>query len=137
MFRREASNASQYVENFRANAGYLTMLFVFSVIEFFSAIAVCTRTTCMDLTIYAIVVGVVSALACIVLGVVSSPGSLERKITYSFLVLWWFVAMCALTFSFQAPFIVAGNGFFSLWASLAISAILMFLEFRDRPGLAA
>ena len=134
MLKEEVKEASQYVENFSTNAGYVTLLGVFSLVEFFSALAICTiSTVCSDLSIYAIVVGLVSAIVCIVLGVVSGLSSLIRKIAFCSLLLWWFVAMCALTFPWNGPFLLASNGFFSLWISLVLSAALTFLEFREQP----
>lgn len=138
MFKQEVKEAAQYVENFTTNAGYLTLLFVFSLMEFFSALAICTTgQVCGGITIYAIVVGLISAVVCMIVGIVSALGSLERKICFSSLLVWWIVAMFALTFPMEGPFLFAGNGFFSLWISLLLVGALTFLEFRENPGLTA
>ena len=69
---------------------------------------------------YALSVAIISLLACIAMqvGEFVKPNFLEttEKPVSLFLFVWWFLGTGVITF--KAPFVTAGNGYFSAWAGL-------------------
>lgn len=91
---------------------------VSSVVLIFSCIGIWTSSD--PYIAYALSVAIVSLLACIAMqvGEFVKPTFLEatEKPISLFLFFWWFVGTGIVTF--KAPFVTAGNGYFSAWAGL-------------------
>lgn len=73
---------------------------------------------------YALSVSVISLMTCLIIqtGEYVKPGLLEKveKPVSLFLFFWWAIGTGVITF--KAPFLVAGNGYFSAWAGLIFTA---------------
>lgn len=73
---------------------------------------------------YALSVSVISLVICLAIQTAEyiQPGLLEKveKPASLFLFFWWVIGTGVITF--QAPFLVAGNGYFSAWAGLIFTA---------------
>jgi hypothetical protein len=91
-----------------------------SIIETIAAIFFCANITCTPNDIYAVVVGPISIIICLVFLRVG-PEKLggADKFMAIFLVIWWTVGMGVLTIS--GPFLFGGNGFFACWAGFLVS----------------
>jgi hypothetical protein len=91
---------------------------VSSVVLIFACIGIWTRGD--PYLAYALSVAIISLLACIAMqiGEFVKPSFLEttEKPVSLFLFLWWFLGTGVITF--RAPFVTAGNGYFSAWAGL-------------------
>jgi len=97
-------------------------LLLASLVEVISAAFLCgnQKTTCSSQEIYALVVGCLSMVLCILLLRVDREKfqGFDKAICL-FLVFWWSIAMGYLTIA--GPFIDADNGFFSTWIAFFAS----------------
>lgn len=95
---------------------------VASLVLMFSCIGVWTKG--YPELAYALSVSVISLAACLIIqtGEFVKPGLLEKveKPVSLFLFVWWAIGTGVITF--QGPFFVAGNGYFSAWAGLIFTA---------------
>ena len=117
-----------------AHATPLVILLLASIFELIAASLMCSdEEAATDATkcpsAYAVSVGAVSAAACFVLFMVqvhrdSLPYRLHGAPTpiAVFLLVWWVVGWCVLTF--DAPFTYIGNGFFATWAGVCSAVAL-------------
>ena len=78
---------------------------------------------CTNETAYAVAVGSVSLAFLLLLNllekVVQQNATTLKPFFAVFLALWWFIAVCVLTF--DAPYTQTGNGFFACWVGFLAS----------------
>ena len=85
-------------------------LLIASIVNFISSIAVCTTACSLGTTIYAIIVGPVSAIICLLfLRVDSERLGGADKVLAIFLAVWWSFGFAVQTIG--GPFVFTGNGF--------------------------
>lgn len=104
-----------------------------SIIELIAASVFCNN--CQHFTAYAVAVGAVSLALCILIVLVPKcTDKLNQAIPYVVLLLflWWLAGAIVLTF--VAPFVWAGNGFFSTWVAVVCAALVY--KDSDAPGSA-
>ena len=120
---------SNVEKKIRSLGEHLFPLFISSVVELFAAVAFCT-VQCRETNAYAVAVGIVSALVCILLAFFGgSLGQSARKVIAVLLFLWWTAAVFVLTFG--SPFSFTGNGYFSVWISFFLSTLYLEAEFHQ------
>lgn len=120
----------QNLNNQNSQERTLSMLAVFSAIEFFSAAAICMEPhMCRHFEAWALICGAISFVMA-VLTRLSPALQSKRKIVGIFFVCLWIGG--ALT-TFKGPFMDAGNGYIAVWGSMLISLVYMLGSF-DQPA---
>ena len=91
-----------------------------SIVNFASAVTFCVQQNCPPLNIYALVVGPISLVVCLIFLRVEPErfGGADKPLSV-FLVLWWSIAVGVQCVG--GPFIIAGNGLFSCFAAFVLS----------------
>jgi len=111
----------------------ITFIFAASIVELCVAIDVCSGGECTDREAFAVAVGAISVLGCILQLAIAHWGSHNFAQTHGtiwgviFLVLWAFGA--AFNTSVEGPFTLtcnSANGYFATWVAFAASAAFAF-----------
>jgi len=143
----EISSSGMHIHiSYASMGGDLLILAITSFFVFIQAAVSCeasntcaTTPTAEDKTLisYAIAVGLVSGILCILSLIAHKMCSLPdraRLILLVFLVLWWLVAAALLTFGGPSDFVTVSNGYFCTWASLLISGYALHNETSSFKG---
>lgn len=115
-----------YALNAYERSRHLSLVLFASTVELIAASSTCVNTTCTGSHVFAIIIGCVSLLACILLYVLYER--IGRMVSYVVggLCMWWLLAIIVCTFN--GPFtasdgaITNANGFFATWGAF-LSAI--------------
>jgi len=143
----EPSSAGMRIHmSYSGMGGDLLVLAITSFFVFIQAAVSCEASnTCtpaasaenQTLTSYAIAVGLVSSILCVLTLIAHKMCSLPERARLGlliFLVLWWLVAAALLTFGGPSDFVTVSNGYFCTWASLLISGYALHNETSSFKG---
>ena len=108
------------VNSLESGGKYTFYLLLASLVELIAAGVVC-GAGCGGYQIYAVIVGAISFLFCLILLLASTSYSVQR-VSSIFLCLWWAVGTGVLTI--LSPFLVVGNGFFACWFAFFVSFLM-------------
>lgn len=123
LLKKHLAQTERIENRVRSLGEHLFPLFMASLVETFSAAAFCAGS-CPGTIAYAVTVGVVSALVCIVLAVLGKRiPQKARRVVGAILIAWWTTALFILTM--DEPFTFTGNGYFSVWISMFLSALYL------------
>eukprot|EP00298_Acanthocystis_sp_HF-20_P011195 c19277_g2_i4.p1 GENE.c19277_g2_i4~~c19277_g2_i4.p1 ORF type:complete len:127 (+),score=41.87 c19277_g2_i4:96-476(+) len=107
------------------------VIFAASVIELTAAATLCDRSRkCEDQLGWAVAVGAVSTLVTLIFLVLSKFLNRVRMFIAILLVVVWIPGCGVLTF--DRPFVITGNGYFSAWVAFFYSVYWFFVCFTTR-----
>lgn len=126
----------------------LVIIFFASVFEMWAAATLCHRlndgySSCQDENAWAVAVGAISAIVCLVMGILFhfAPGiaGQANKFVAVFLFLLWIAGAGVVTF--DAPFTTAcsefANGYFSSWVCFVVSFYYMYVSVPEISSAAS
>jgi len=119
----------QSLNNSQKGFRVLLVLFFASVVEFLAAAFECGDTNCERERAWAVVVGAVSTVFSMIF--LCCPISKAGFVSV-LLAVWWIAGAAVMTF--DAPFILTGNGYFGTWIATIASCLWAYIVYITNYG---